>query len=106
LALHYCRRASYQGNLNLQAVDAGDEVHLVLQLPVPMPQEDALALQNGGTGDNSTAVPTNIDSNIRILRGTVALHNGRIHLQPHHNTTNITIALPIFHPPKGSPKDN
>ncbi len=93
LAVNYCRKAGYQGKLGLQAKETDSEVHLVVHVPVLVPEADAAAF----AGDGDTAVLPDVDPSIRILQGVVALHNGRIQLQSGAAETDIIIALPIYH---------
>lgn len=92
LLVLYCQQAGYRGPLRLQAVDRKDEAHLIFHAPVSLPQADAVALAS----DGKTAVSADTSPNIRILRGVVALHNGRIQLQPNATGVDIIIALPAY----------
>ncbi len=92
MVVNYCRSAKYHGKLELRAVDAGNEVHLIVSAPVPMPEKDAAYFVSG----QDTAVSPDVNTNIRILQGVIALHNGRIALQPTASGTDIIIALPVY----------
>ena len=90
----YCIEVGYQGDLSLQSVRVKDEVHLVVHVPVPL----SSAIIKAFTTEKDTAVSFNVDPGIRILRGIVALHNGRVQLKDTLEGTDIIIALPIYHP--------
>ncbi|MCA9933444.1 MAG: response regulator [Ardenticatenaceae bacterium] len=94
IVVSYCIEVGYQGDLKLQSVCMGDELHLVVHVPVPL----SSALIDAFTAALDTAVSFNTDPGIRILRGTVALHNGRLLLNDTLEGTDIVIALPIYHP--------
>lgn len=96
LALTYCIDAGYQGTLPMNVTHTADEVFLSLHLPVALPPEAAAAFQ--GERNGSTAVSTLPSPDIRILRGVVALHNGRIDLHTTPDSADITIALPTYQP--------
>lgn len=100
LVLSYCRNAGYRGQLALQAVVAEEEVHLLVRVPVPLPEADAAAFAR----QPDTAVATDIQPTIHILQGVVALHHGRVELRPSATGTNILIALPIY--PAAANDDN
>lgn len=100
LALNYCANANYQGRLEMQAANVDEEVHLILHLPTLVPAPDAAVLRGYG----NTTVSADVDPAIRILKGVVALHNGRIILREHNingdagsnPTAEIIIALPVY----------
>ncbi len=92
LVLLYCLNADYQGELELQAVDAKHEVQLVIKVPVPVPERDAQAF----VGELDEVVIPDVNPTVRILKGVVALHNGRIALPPNITGNDIIIALPVY----------
>lgn len=96
LALNYCIDAGYRGTLQMDVTRTTDEVFLSLHLPVALPPEVAAAFQ--GKGNGSTAVSSLSSRDIRILRGVMALHNGRIDLHTTPDSADITIALPTYQP--------
>lgn len=95
MGINYCE-GLIEAEIVLASACVGDEVHLSLQIPVLIPENDKTDFLTEPGEDAKQEV--SFTPGISLIRGIVELHHGRILLQEEEDHTHLIIALPVYEP--------
>lgn len=104
ISLNYCRQSETR-QITLSAGPENSDVHLTICFSMRMENEALNLLADLFTGQQHGTILTKMETNARIVKEYVGLHNGRVHFTSTENSGIFTLILPVYQPQRADSGD-